>query len=303
MIIKLMHNPTKLVMLGLLLVPFAAIINGNAYAETVNVTITPGSGVPGCEVENNCYDPATITVAVGTTVVWKNGDSQGHTVTSGNAGDEQFGTDFDSSFPLLKPEATFEHTFDKVGEFPYFCQVHPYMVGKVIVTEEMEEMPEPTPPPLPANAISLKTDNGSVDIHVTIDKGMVHGSEFMVDPPQSVKFLINFFDPTTGQPIQHVNYQFHVADASGAMVAHEMSQHTHEGADSKSVALSDKGSFTLMIVVEGTGINKPYDTAHSGTASSMITVTPEFPLSIMAVMAAVVGIGVVATRFKSVLKL
>ena len=35
----------------------------------------------------------------------------------------------------------------------------------------------------------------------------------------------------------------------------------------------------------------------------MVTVTPEFPLSVMAIMAAVVGIGVAATKFKSPLKL
>jgi plastocyanin len=309
-----MKNLTKLVMLGLLLVPFAAVINlGNAFAETVDVIIPPGTATPGCEVENMCWNPSTLEVAVGTTVAWTNKDAAGHTVTSGNPGDADSGALFDSTKDpagfLIKPETTWQYTFDTAGEFPYFCQVHPWMVGKVIVTEGA--MPEPEPMPeepeepeeMPANALALTTDNGSVEVQVTIDKGMVHGSEVMIDPPQEVKFFINFMDPTTKQPISHVNYQFHVADASGAMVAHEMSRHTHEGADTKSVAFSDTGSFTLMVVVEGTGINPPFDTAYSGTASSMVTVTPEFPLSVMAIMAAVVGIGVAATRFKNPLKL
>jgi len=302
-----MKNITKFVMLGLLLVPFAAVINmGNAFAGTADVMIAAGSAAPGCEVESKCWDPSTLTVAEGTTVAWTNKDAAGHTVTSGNPGDTDSGSLFDSTKDpagfLIKPETTWQYTFDEEGEYPYFCQVHPWMVGKVIVTEEM--MPEPEPEPeMPANALALTTDNGSVEVQVTIDKGMVHGSEVMIDPPQEVKFFINFMDPTTKQPISHVNYQFHVADASGAMVAHEMSLHTHEGADTKSVAFSDTGSFTLMVVVEGTGINKPFDTSHSGTASSMVTVTPEFPLSVMAIMAAVVGIGVAATRFKNPLKL
>jgi hypothetical protein len=190
------------------------------------------------------------------------------------------------------------------------------MTGKVIVVEAMEEMPEEEMPEeememeeemkeeMPSMpTMVIPTDNGSINVEVTIDNGMVHGNEFMVDPPQQVKFDLRFLDPTTDQPLEHVNYQFHVADQSGAMVAHEMDLHVHDGMDSQSVAFSDTGSFTIMVVVEGTGINKPYDTAHSGTASSMVAVTPEFPFSVVAIMAAVVGMGVLATRFKNPLKL
>ncbi|HZD34571.1 MAG TPA: plastocyanin/azurin family copper-binding protein [Nitrososphaeraceae archaeon] len=35
---------------------------------------------------------------------------------------------------LMTKGTTFTHTFDTVGEFPYFCQLHPTMIGKVIVT-------------------------------------------------------------------------------------------------------------------------------------------------------------------------
>ena len=302
-----MKNLIKLVMLGLLPVAFAAVINlGNAYAEEVTVEFRPGAQFVGCEVEDKCLNPSTITVPVGTTVKWINNDGAGHTVTGGDANDPATwgtltigGAVFDSSFPLIKPRGEWSFTFTEEGEFPYVCQVHPWNVGKVIVGGEAP----PPPPPRPENAMVIATDNGSVDVQVTIDKGMVHGSDFMVDPPQGVKFDIKFLDPTTGQPLQHVNYQFHVTDKSGAMVAHEVGQHSMGGTESKSVAFSNTGSYTLMIVVEGTGINKPFDTAHSGTASSTITVTPEFPLSVMAIMAAVVGIGVAATRFKSLPKL
>ena len=291
-----MKNLTKLVMLGLLLVPFAAIINlHNAFAETVNVTISPGSGIAGCEVENKCFVPYEVTVPVGGTVVWKNGDSQGHTITSGNSTDAEFGQVFDSSFPLLKPEATFEHTFDAAGTFPYFCQVHPYMMGKVIVGG--------APPPRDENELYLTTDNGSVKVEVAIDNAMIMDNAVHVDPPQAVKFDIEFLDPTTDKPIEHLNYQFHVADASGAMVAHEMKNHSMGGTDSKSVAFSNTGSYSLMIVVEGTGTSEPYDTKYSGTATTSIMVTPEFPLSVMAIMAAVVGIGIAATRFRNPIKL
>jgi len=99
--------------------------------STVTVDIVVGAADP-----NNpeFYTPREIPIKVGTPVVWTNKDTAGHTVTSGNPGDADFGSLFDSSFPLMKTGATFEHTFDTAGEYPYFCQVHPWMVAKVIVT-------------------------------------------------------------------------------------------------------------------------------------------------------------------------
>ena len=79
------------------------------------------------------FAPKEISVDIDTTVVWTNMDTAGHTVTSGNPGDADVGSLFDSNFPLLKTGETFEYTFDTAGEYAYFCQVHPWMVGKVIV--------------------------------------------------------------------------------------------------------------------------------------------------------------------------
>ena len=79
------------------------------------------------------FAPKDVSVNIDTTVVWTNMDTTGHTVTSGSPGDANFGSLFDSNFPLLKTGETFEYTFDTAGEYAYFCQVHPYMTGKVIV--------------------------------------------------------------------------------------------------------------------------------------------------------------------------
>jgi plastocyanin len=67
---------------------------------------------------------------VGATVTWTNDDSQPHTATSGeNATPDQR---FDSG--IMAPAATFEHTFTEAGEYPYFCLLHPNMVGTVSVS-------------------------------------------------------------------------------------------------------------------------------------------------------------------------
>ena len=84
---------------------------------------------PGCEKTNSCYIPSISNVIQGQTVTWKNEDVAFHSVTSGIYGDPT--TLFDSGH--LDPEQKFSVTFDDKGSFDYFCTLHPWMAGKVIV--------------------------------------------------------------------------------------------------------------------------------------------------------------------------
>jgi plastocyanin len=98
---------------------------------TIEVSITPGSS----SKTDDAYDPNPVHATVGATVIWTNDDTTPHTVTSGTVGvpDDKF----DSSpglNPLMAPGATFEHTFAEAGEFPYYCALHPNMVGTVSVS-------------------------------------------------------------------------------------------------------------------------------------------------------------------------
>jgi hypothetical protein len=148
----------------------------------------------------------------------------------------------------------------------------------------------------------MTTDNGSTFIDVAVDKGAVMDNNFTIDSPQEVKFHIDFLHPGAFDHITHVNYEFHITDESGKMIVHKTGLHIHEGMDTQSVTFSDMGSFTLMVNVIGTGISQPYDTTNSGTASAMIAVTPEFPLGVMLITAALVGTSLIFTRFKDLLK-
>lgn len=63
-------------------------------------------------------------------MTWTNDDSQPHTATSGeNATPDQR---FDSG--IMTPAATFEYTFTEAGEYPYFCLLHPNMLGTVSIS-------------------------------------------------------------------------------------------------------------------------------------------------------------------------
>lgn len=84
---------------------------------------------PGCEETNSCYLPSIITIKQGQQVTWSNEDVAFHTVTSGLY-DEPSDL-FDSGH--LDPEQKFIVSFDEQGTFDYFCSLHPWMAGKVIV--------------------------------------------------------------------------------------------------------------------------------------------------------------------------
>ena len=106
-------------------------MSGNATGASGgdSVTISPGSSSPS---NGKFFVPDTLTVSKGTTVSWTNGDSTLHTVTSGSAEAGNSGTEFDSSY--LAAGKTFQHQFSSSGTFDYYCTLHPYMKGKVVVT-------------------------------------------------------------------------------------------------------------------------------------------------------------------------
>jgi plastocyanin len=84
---------------------------GSADAPTRTVTM-PGK----------LYDPAQISVLVGTTVTWKNDDATNHTVTTD-------GDAFSSGY--VPPGGSFSFTFAKQGRYAYHCTIHKFMRGEV----------------------------------------------------------------------------------------------------------------------------------------------------------------------------
>lgn len=76
------------------------------------------------------FSPDKITVHAGAVVTWTNNDSRNHTVTSDltvKSPEEKF----DSG--IIKPGENFSHTFENPGYYGYYCKIHPYMKGLVIV--------------------------------------------------------------------------------------------------------------------------------------------------------------------------
>src|SRR5215831_3884685 len=83
------------------------------------------SGETHLTIDNFTFNPDTITISVGTKIVWENNDDIPHSIveTTGK---------FRSA--ALDTEDKFSFTFDKAGSYEYFCGLHPRMQGKVVVT-------------------------------------------------------------------------------------------------------------------------------------------------------------------------
>jgi hypothetical protein len=120
-----------------------------------------GSSTPGCEPD--CFIPSIGTINEGGKVIFKNNDNAAHTSTSGTPTDGPSGV-WDSS--LVMPGSSYSVTLDESGTYPYFCMVHPWMTGEVIVegiAELSQDIVAPTFFPEP-KSIHIQTSNpiGSV---------------------------------------------------------------------------------------------------------------------------------------------
>ena len=84
---------------------------------------------PGCEKTDSCYTPSKIVIKQGGSVTWVNEDVAFHSVTSGYY--DEPSEIFDSGY--LDPEESFTFIFENIGIYDYFCTLHPWMKGQVIV--------------------------------------------------------------------------------------------------------------------------------------------------------------------------
>ncbi|HUG41499.1 MAG TPA: plastocyanin/azurin family copper-binding protein [Longimicrobiales bacterium] len=74
------------------------------------------------------FSPASVTIAPGAMVRWRNGGAVAHTITPD--GHSEW-----TSVSMSASGETFEHTFNTAGSYPYLCQLHTGMTGTVTVQQ------------------------------------------------------------------------------------------------------------------------------------------------------------------------
>ena len=113
--------------------------------------------------------------------------------------------------------------------------------------------------------VTVATDNQSVNV-------LISWEPMEIEPGQDTEFTLEFQDPSSGESISHVNYNFEIIDQNGGTVQSMTDLHTHSGSDEQAVTFDTAGNFNLVATVIGTGLDPPFDTTQSGTAQTVITV-------------------------------
>jgi plastocyanin len=107
-------------MLAMLLVALLAVAPGAAAEPRIAAT-------EDVAIVDFAFAPQIIVIEDDSTIVWENTGAVAHTVTAANGR-------FDSGSLALGD--TFEQTFDEPVTLSYFCSIHPFMVGTIVVLDD-----------------------------------------------------------------------------------------------------------------------------------------------------------------------
>jgi plastocyanin len=166
-----------------LAVPSISTNEALAEGSTIGIDITQGASTK----TSDAYAPNPVHANVGDTVVWTNKDSTIHTATSGNPSDGPTGLFGGSaSAPsLIAPATKQTFTFFEAGEYPYYCVLHPTMVGTVLV-EDSSGITVKTDKPVydfgEEITVSGKVSDVLKDEHVIVRVANDEGIPIRVDP-------------------------------------------------------------------------------------------------------------------------
>ena len=115
---------------------FSMILFGNfqAQAEEYEVIIPQGAYSPQCVKSDTCFVPSSLQIPEDSMIEWKNQDSAPHTIVSG-ADSRDYPKLFESRVLNFNDEFSFDFSSIDSGVYSYFCSIHPWMKGEIIVGE------------------------------------------------------------------------------------------------------------------------------------------------------------------------
>src|SRR5438874_8204083 len=93
------------------------------------------------DVKEGCMLPTVVRIDAGATITWTNRDEALHTVTGTDVRSGRPGAGSWGSIEELAQNQTFSHTFNDAGVYPYYCMLHPGMIGAVVVGNGVPEHP------------------------------------------------------------------------------------------------------------------------------------------------------------------
>jgi plastocyanin len=235
-----------------------------AYAEKYVIDIPFGAYNPELNTPAEVwYDPPQIFVTVGDTITWYNDDRESHTVTSGDGpgrfgwmDNKDFGKPdgiFDSSRFL--PGESWSYEFKESGAFSYFCIIHPWMEGIVIVEKEIPDYPHDATGKQLEFPLLQYTPDRNIEVNLSWDPPVIKTHE-------KIQFVYQFYDPKTNSNLANMKYDFIIFQNGKEIFRDEgLSQ---IGGDYRNFVFTDSGS----IIVRMDGIHSPSIFAEEGVTVS-----------------------------------
>ena len=265
-----------------------------AFADHSEVTIVPaigsGSSQDCIDDAEGCYLPSVATVDLGGTVIFSNTDTAAHTWSEGTAADATLV--FDTS--MVMAGASYEYTADTVGEFSYFCMVHPWMEGLLIVQEAGAEKHDEAEMAHDEEAEhEMEMAHSDEELMVEISSSSANAGEMLT---------INVtFTTLSGDSVEHINYDIK-ATQNGEVILDDAGVHDHNGIVEHTTAplpeaTSDDAPVNVEVIFQGYGMPDDDKTGPIGQVASK-QVVPEFGTIAMMILAVAI-ISIVAVTAKS----
>jgi predicted secreted protein with PEFG-CTERM motif len=254
------------------------------HAEVSIITVDESGFSQAC-VDEGCYIPSVATVDVGGVVTMTNTDPTGvHTFTSGTVNGFTPNPDgvFDSS--VLMTGDSFEWVPEVSGEVPYYCMLHTWMVGSIIVQETAVEDDHAAEAVDDHAAEAVDDHAADVELMVVISDAQVMGG---------TQVELEFSE-------LHVNYDI-IATQNGEVVFEETGLHSMENIATHQIDAVGSDENPIDVEVVSLGIGAPgNEDDWTGPVGQVTTakVVPEFGTIAMMVLAVAI-ISIVAVTAKS----
>ncbi|MDX1595362.1 MAG: plastocyanin/azurin family copper-binding protein [Nitrosopumilaceae archaeon] len=221
------------------------------------------------------YDPPRITILEGDTITWYNDDKEGHTVTSGQGSgrfgwmSDKFGNPdglFDSGRFL--PGESWTYTFEKIGTFPYFCTIHPWMEGVVLVESEIPDYPHDATGKEITFPLLQYTPDQNIEVNLTWEPPVIRTHE-------KIQFVYQFYDPLTNSNLANMEYDF-VIYQNGKEI-HRDTGKNQIGGDYRNFVFDSAGSIIIRIEgIQKTGILTEESVTVGGTVETLAQRSVDF---------------------------
>ena len=199
-----------IVFLGSILFMFIVGNVSDSHAEEFTNSIPFGAYNPQLDTPTDeWYSPSVMYVNVGDTITWTNDDQEGHTVTSGESSG-RFGWMSQKEGGFGKPDGIFDsgrfmpneswsYTFDDAGTFRYYCVIHPWMEGVIVVEQKIPDYPHDYLGNKVEFPVDASTADGSVIVGLTWDPPVLKTNE-------KVQFIFHFHDVGSDQRLLNQKY-------------------------------------------------------------------------------------------------